>query len=247
MASAMELFPVELDSVAKQRNTILDRIRTAMEKRRITMRELSLAIDMDAGYISQLYQGRVKIPSSTVLASIAQVLQCDVAFLLAQTDTPRSRPLQNIIEIDVIGIVEGGAFRRVNGAMTKTKPRTILSVASRRYPAANHFALDIHDDAMNAAKPALDVGMIALCVDLKTAGIDVQDAGIYVLERSLDGGQTVEKIIRRANNYNDRWEFEPVSTNPMHEKIIVPKHRDASNVTVNIIGKVYGSQAFYEE
>jgi hypothetical protein len=179
-----------------------------------------------------------------VLASIAQVLQCDVAFLLGQTDTPRSRPLQNIIEIDVIGIVEGGAFRRVNGVM---KHRTILSVASRRYPVAHHFAVDINDDAMNAAKPALDVGMIALCVDLKTAGIDVQHGGIYVLERSLDGGQTVEKTIRRAINYNDRWEFEPVSTNPTHEKIIVPKHRDASNVTVTIIGRVYGSQAFYEE
>jgi SOS-response transcriptional repressor LexA len=118
--------------------------------------------------------------------------------------------------IPIVGVAELGAFRQmpVNDDTEENLPR-VNAPHSRLYPNARHFALEVRGDSMNAAKPSpiLD-GMIALCVDVVDAEIEVESGKIYAVRQTRDGGQTYELTIKRAKVFRNRVELLPESTNP---------------------------------
>lgn len=152
-------------------------------------------------------------------------------------DAPRSAG-----SIPIVGVAELGAFRQmpVSDDTEDSLPR-VNAPHSRLYPNARHFALEVRGDSMNQAKPSpiLD-GMIALCVDVVDAEIEVESGKIYAVRQTRDGGQTYELTIKRAKVFRNRVELHPESSNANHQPLIIPIDSDpASTNEVTAIGWVY--------
>jgi SOS-response transcriptional repressor LexA len=155
----------------------------------------------------------------------------------AHKDAPRSAG-----SIPIVGVAELGAFRQMplSDDTEDNLPR-VTAPHSRLYPNAKHFALEVRGDSMNACKPSpiLD-GMIALCVDVIDAEIEVESGKIYAVRRTLNGGQTYELTIKRAKVFRNRVELHPESTNPNHQPLIIPIDSDPASINeVTAIGLVY--------
>lgn len=144
--------------------------------------------------------------------------------------------------IPIVGVAELGAFRQMplSDDTEDNLPR-VTAPHSRLYPNAKHFALEVRGDSMNACKPSpiLD-GMIALCVDVIDAEIEVESGKIYAVRQTRDGGQTYELTIKRAKVFRNRVELHPESSNANHQPLIIPIDSDpASTNEVTAIGWVY--------
>src|SRR6185437_4976336 len=97
--------------------------------------------------------------------------------------------------IPISGIAEAGAFRPVpdGGPQEEHELQTIRAPRNVAFPEARHFAYEVGGDSMNAAKPTPIVdGMFALCVDFSDSGLEVESGRIYLVRRTIDGGQTYE-------------------------------------------------------
>ena len=145
--------------------------------------------------------------------------------------------------IPIVGIAEAGAWRQM--PLFEEQQDDIPHIAaarSRFYPRAKHFALEVRGDSMNAAKPApiLD-GMIALCVDLDTADIEVETGKLYAVRQTRDGGKTFECTIKRAKVFKGhRVELHHESTNPNHKSLVIAGvDNDGATVKVEAFGLVY--------
>lgn len=149
----------------------------------------------------------------------------------------------------IIGISEAGAFRTMSEyADNEVDLPQLAAAKSRDYPNAKHFALEVRGDSMNAAKKPILEGMFVLCVDMIDAELEIESGKIYVVRRTLDGGQSYETTIKRAKVFRDRVELHPESLNPKHKPTVIKRKRDTMMTSeVLAIGWVYGTFNSFED
>lgn len=212
----------------KEYKELRDRLPRRLKELGFTRKSLSKAIGRGQTYISDLLKPhKNKNPPLETLQRIAQVLKCDLDYLWGKQDNYyESPPPLRIDSIPFAGIAEAGAFRK----MTKPDPnRAINHERHPDYSKADHIYYDVHSNEMNAhtedGEPMeIRPGMQAICVDLASARIPVQNGEIYVVHHTQDEGKTYERVLRRAAVFIDRIELLPESTEPGHETFIIPAH-----------------------
>ena len=140
-----------------------------------------------------------------------------VAYLLGWDDDPTVREQQ--LSIPVIGIAKTGEWcpmptsANIKSSGTVLPLRKIEAPPHPQFRHAPHFALEVGDDAMNAATPVpLLRGMTAVCVDLSEEPVPIEDGRIYAL-RTL-GEVTTHIVIRRAVLRSHGFELRAESTTP---------------------------------
>lgn len=223
-----------------------DRLRELLDLRSMTAKEASLLAGLGATYLADILSGKSRNPQMTPLQSIAQVLNCDLQYLLGQSDTITAEDgRRNVHPMPVLYIAETGAFRPMLAKSKTLAPRTIHADPHPNYPHARHFVAEVRDDAMDRAK--LMGGMFALCVDFMSAKLTVESEKIYAIRRTMDGGKHYETIIRRAMVYTDRTEYKAESTSEDYDTLTIDagSQMDNQGAQVEPIALVYGATTIF--
>jgi transcriptional regulator with XRE-family HTH domain len=207
--------------VARDSNILVDRLHKLINARAISARALSRQAGLGDTYVNDLLSGKNSNPSIPAVQAIASALETSVAYLVGESGHHDSiATARAVAPMPLIGIVEAGAFRKLNSHSTFPMLERPLS---HSYPDAKHFVLTVGDDSMGAAAKEGPIlrGMEVLCVDMADAALQVESGRIYVIRRTLDGGQTYETIVRRAMVFRDRVELSAESGRPEDEKIVI--------------------------
>jgi SOS-response transcriptional repressor LexA len=234
------------EAVERQDLKILkERVAERIEALETNARAVSKKAGLGETAIHDILSGKNQKPSVPHLQAIARALKCQVAFLIGESDdVGNGENRRRTLPIRIAGLAEAGNFRvmRDFGADRDSDLPELDAAASRYYPKAKHFALEVRGDSMNAARPTSIVeGMYALCVDMIDAELVIESGRIYAVRRTLDGGQTYECTLKRAKVFRDRIELHPESTNPRHVPLIIPAGVDyLRSHEVEAIGLVYG-------
>jgi SOS-response transcriptional repressor LexA len=229
---------------------IARRIEQRMSELKTNAAAVSRRANLGTTAVHDILSGKSRRPSVDVMISVATALDCDLAYLLGQQETPHAATQRGVAPTPVIGIAEAGAFR----PMREVSPDTEIDFPhlnaprSELYPDAKHFALQVWGDSMNAAKPVPIVqGMHVLCVDVIDAELTIESGKIYVVRQTKDAGQTYELTVKRARVFRDRIELVPESTNPRHQTIVVRLNFESeSRKEIAAIGWVYGTYTSLE-
>lgn len=223
-----------------------DRLREMLDLRSKTAKEVSLAAELGATYVADILSGKSKNPQMTPLQAIAKVLNCNLQYLLGQSDTITADDgRRGVQSMPVLYIAETGAFRPMLAKAKPSESRTIHADRHPSYPHAEHFVAEVRDDSMDRAK--LPSGMLALCVSFASAHLTVESEKKYAIRRSLDGGKTWEIIVRKAMVYADRIEYQPESTSDEYETLTVDAGSPVDNQGAQIepLGYCYGATLIF--
>jgi repressor LexA len=227
-------------STTRHSNVLVDRLQRLLNEREISARALSRQAGLGDTYVNDVLSGKNASPSIPAIQAIAKALDTSIGYLIGETghqDGVAAAP-HAIAAMPVIGIVEGGAFRK---PQANANFPLVERPLSQSYPDARHFVLTVGDTSGAASKdgPILP-GMEVLCVDMADAGLQVESGRIYAIRRTLDGGQTYETIIRRAMVFRDRVELIAQSGRPEDEKIVVSMLATDPGQPIFALGLVYG-------
>lgn len=225
-------------------NLLRERLREAMAMRSTHAKEVSLKAGLGDTYVADILSGKNKNPRIPVLKSISEVLQCDLRYLLGQSDTFTTEQGQReLYPIPVLYISEMGVFRPMLAAPKNSPPRTINADLHPDYPHASHFAVDVRDDALGAGKAAR---VTALCIDLQSARLIVESDRLYAISRTFDG-KNAEVTCKRAKVYQDRTEFhiEPNGNGNSMLTVLSGSQVDNEGAKVEVLGRIFGAQIIF--
>ncbi|WP_150524001.1 helix-turn-helix domain-containing protein [Roseibium sediminis] len=113
--------------------------------------------------------------------------------------------------------------------------QSMIVGGDKRFPLPYQYLLRIKGESMN--KIAQD-GDLVLCVDYMQAGIDLKNNDIVIVERSRDGGLTIERTAKRAVRKNGSIELRPESTDPRFQEPVIYNDHDNDTTEVRVIAKV---------
>jgi len=116
----------------------------------------------------------------------------------------------------------------------KTELSTMVG-GDQRFPLSFQYLFNIKGESLN--RIALDGDQI-LCVDYAQAGIDLKSGDLVVVERSRDGGQTIERTAKRIVRHNGEIELRPESTDPRFQEPVIFNEHSEEATEVRIIAKV---------
>jgi len=193
--------------------------------------------------ISQIENG--KNETTNRLPQLARALGVSVADLdpAYSTVVDEVQPgVEGLVPVRRAGMVEAGAFRRVDEFEDEGDFLELFEPRDRRFPDARQAYFDVAGDSMNALRPRpILEGDRVICIDYDDlkGRMPLRDGMVVVVEQSLAGGHIRERSIKQVELYENRIEFCPRSTNPKHKPIVVQKdlHADDGR-TVEVIAIV---------
>lgn len=169
--------------------------------------------------------------SMSTLGALATVLDTTVAYLVEGAEsriltdgvTAAERPKS----IPVVGKVAAGVFREVI-EHDDGEREYIFDEPDPEFPWARQISFSVEGDSLNDLKPRpiLDGDRI-ICVDFEDTGLPLTQDMVVVVQRTRDGGLTIEWSAKQVELHPGRTEFHPRSTNKRHKPIVVPDQPDA--------------------
>lgn len=226
------------------------RLQSLISERSTTPHAVSRDAKLGSTYVYDIIIGRNKNPSLLAVQAIAKVLGTTLAYLMGEADHVASDGNIKLLDtMPMISAAETGTYRKLSASATYPK---VHGPRSQRHPNAQHFALQVADDALNARAggPPITAGMIALCVDMAEDGLLVETGRLYCVRRTIDGGNTWETLIRRAQVFRDRTLLWAESATPERHEVIPVQGTLAvtrafpwsvvDSLHVCVIGLVYG-------
>lgn len=114
-----------------------------------------------------------------------------------------------------------------------SKPSDFRPISA--YPEEAQYLLKVRGESLN--KIAQD-GDLLLCVDYFAANLEPKEGDISVIERSTDGGNTIERTAKRIVQMNGRVELMPESTDPRYQTPVVYDDADEEYTQVQAKAKV---------
>lgn len=140
--------------------------------------------------------------------------------------------------IPILGYVEAGMFQEMTESFDEETIERIAFVPKKPFAHLRHFAHIVRGDSMNAAKPPLPPGAIVISVDWASTGLELQDGMLVIVQRLKDGGLMREITVKQVEVVRGGWKLKPMSTNPRHKPLFIPKGNFDDGVEVSVIGKV---------
>jgi transcriptional regulator with XRE-family HTH domain len=211
------------DKDVPRNNKLVERLQGLIDARKTNAHAVARKADLAVTYVYDVLNRRNLNPSVQAIQAIAQVLETTLAYLMGESDHVSGDTRIKVVEtMPIISTAESGTYRRP--AASNTAYPMIHGPRSQNHPDALHFAVYVNDDALNArlGGAPITVGMIGLCVDMVDAGLIVESGRLYCVRRTLDKGKTWETVLRSAQVFRDKTLLVPESTNPSHDKIVIP-------------------------
>jgi hypothetical protein len=169
--------------------------------------------------------GRKGVTMAT-LGKLAPVLETTVGYL-AEGEESRllSEGISNArtpVAINVAGKLAAGVFREVI-EHDDSEPEYIFDDPDPEFPNARLVAFTVEGDSLNELKPRpiLD-GDRVICVDFEDTGLPLIEGMVVVIQRTRDGGLTLEWSAKQVEIHPGRTEYHPRSSNKNLKPIVVP-------------------------
>lgn len=212
---------------------IRERIRERLTDLKKSMRAASLDGGLGADGIRDLMRRPNDSPTMETIEKLAIGLNTSAAWLAFEAGPKTLRPNQSselagagraftLARVD--SAVKAGAFLQMN-AFDDDLGETISAPRDPDYPFARQVAYRVDGDSMDEAKPRpIRDGDFIICAAWDDLGIEPRTGLIVVVEQTINGGQLRERSVKALHVFSDRVEFRPMSSNPRHEAIIVPRN-----------------------
>jgi transcriptional regulator with XRE-family HTH domain/predicted Rdx family selenoprotein len=133
------------------------------------------------------------------------------------------------------GDVAAGLWMEAGLFEAETVGESTLTGGDRRFPLGLQYLLRIKGESMN--RIARD-GDLVLCLDYAGAGNEIRSGDMVIVERSRDGGHTIERTAKRAVRHVGGVELHPESDDPRFQEPIIFDEYSEEASEVRILAKV---------
>ena len=199
--------------------------------------EAATLAGLERNYIRDILDGKKKSVRQLGMSSLAKALDwTGEQFYRALNDLPWIEGMTpfvpELVPVRRAGLVEAGAFRRVDEFQEDGDFHILYEPRDPRFPQARLAYFDVSGDSMNALQPRpILSGDRVVCIDYEDmkGRLPLRDGMVVVVEQTLAGGHIRERSIKQIEIYEDRVAFCPRSTNPKHKPIVVTKNLDADD------------------
>lgn len=145
-----------------------------------------------------------------------------------------SAPSRAAVALDLKGQVAAGLWMEAGLFETDAIRETSIA-GDLRFPSESQYLLEIKGESLN--RIARD-GDFILCLDYLEAGIEMKSGDLVVVERSRDGGHTIERTAKRVVRRNGVIELQPESDDPRFQEPVIFDEHDEEATEVRIIAKI---------
>jgi len=209
-----------------------------------SMRAASIDGGMGATAIKDLMRRPNDSPSMETVEKLAKGLNTTAAWLAYEAGPKTLRPTssggladasRNFGLARVDGSVSAGMFLAAS-VFDDTPGEMISAPRDPDYPFAAQLAFRVEGDSMDKAEPRpIRDGDFVICCAWSDLGLEPADGMILVIQQTLDDGRLRERSVKKFSLDGDRAIFAPMSSNPKHAPIIVPRDfnpEDGKQVTI---------------
>lgn len=198
------------------------RLRKAREDKGLSKAELARRIGVTRQAVTMWESGNAE-PTAENLRNLAINLDVEHDWL----STGRRGKPGVVSGLQLHGEVAGGVWVEIPESQDMEYKRVPVA-PDPSYPIESQYALQVRGNSIN--RIAKD-GSILVCVDIVSAGIEIRDADLVVVERRKgDLLETTVKRIRKGRNGLELW---PESDDPAHQEKLTLGHRKG-NTEVSI-------------
>jgi SOS-response transcriptional repressor LexA len=145
-----------------------------------------------------------------------------------------SAPSRSATALDLKGQVAAGLWMEA-GLFESDAVRETTIAGDLRFPSRSQYLLQINGESLNRIARN---GDLILCLDFADAGIEVKSGDLVVVERSRDGGHTIERTAKRIVRRDGMIELRPESDDPRFQEPLIFSEHDEEATEVRIIAKV---------
>ena len=224
-----------------------ERLRHLMQQRGLSKAQLSRRSGINYDSINKYVRGEVDNPRGDVFSRLAEVLGCQVEWLVFGSD--QVEPLSSSSGgspggIPFYGDVRAGAWLEVN-ALHEPSFEHIPLIRDPRYGAGEQFAVRVVGDSMDLI---FTPGTYLICVSLPSLGREPKENELVIAEKTMSGLKEV--TVKRFCLEGGQILLKPESRNPVHQSIIFnPQHTGGESendgTDVSIIALVIGEYKRY--
>jgi len=140
-------------------------------------------------------------------------------------------------ELRIRGEVAAGLWLEADLFDSEKVEKSNLTGGYKRYSPDCQYLLRIRGESLN--RIAQD-GDFILCVDFGQAGIELKSGDLVVVERSRDGGHTLERTAKRIFRHDDEIELRPESNDPRFQEPVVYNEHSEEASEVRVLAKILG-------
>jgi SOS-response transcriptional repressor LexA len=145
-----------------------------------------------------------------------------------------SAPIRAATALDLKGQVAAGLWMEAGLFETDAISSTTIA-GDLRFPSRSQYLLEINGESLNRIARN---GDFILCLDYLEAGIEIKSGDLVVVERSRDGGHTIERTAKRIVRRNGVIELQPESDDPRFQEPVIFNEHDEEATEVRIIAKI---------
>ncbi|SHL75095.1 SOS-response transcriptional repressor LexA (RecA-mediated autopeptidase) [Roseibium suaedae] len=212
-----------------------ERIVRLRKDRGYSRAELARRSGVSYDNLNKYERGEVEKPRGNILELIAAALDTTEQELLYGTDFSPAQKAKAGLAIR--GEVAAGIWLEADLFEAEAVETSTLVGHDIRHPSSAQYLLRIKGESLN--KIAQD-GDLILCVNYLDAHIEPKIGDLAVVERSRDGGHTIERTAKRIAQHNGVVELRPESTDPRFQTAIVYSDVDSESAEVTIKAKILG-------
>ncbi|CTQ67197.1 LexA repressor [Roseibium alexandrii] len=176
-------------------------------------------------------KGNPAITREDVLALSDGVLMPTGTATEAKAPLPRPKPAGTV---PILGEVAAGIWMEASLFENENQENSHIPF-DPRFPVEAQFILRVRGESMNLVAPN---GDYILCVDYFKAMITPKVDDLVLVERSKDGGMTIERTAKELVRKNGRVELMPKSSDPRFQEPISYQEGDPEATEVQIRAKI---------
>ncbi|WP_299479315.1 XRE family transcriptional regulator [uncultured Roseibium sp.] len=184
--------------------------------------------------LNKYERGEVDHPRGKNLSKIAVALGTSEKALLFGSTPFGSNIRQSNTTLRIHGEVAAGLWMEASLFEGEhSEASTVLG--DSRFPIELQYLLRINGESLNKLAQS---GDLILCFDYGQAGVEIQSGDLVVVERSRDGGHTIERTAKRVVQSLNGVQLLPESHDPRFQDPIVFDDFDEEESQVRIVAKV---------
>ena len=187
---------------------IQNRIRERLAATGISARDASLKADLSDSFVKNILSGKTKSPKAENIALLADVLRCDIDYILGRQALPHIDKLPDFAKLPVVGQVEAGVWRE--STLYAQSEREISVPQDERFSHLERYVVEVVGNSFDRVAPP---GSYAVCVPFDQTAIALRSNLTVVIERSREGGSLKEATLRRTVSTPEGFEFHSHSHN----------------------------------
>lgn len=212
-----------------QRRTMGQRIRTARKRAKLSQIALGRALGVSQSVVSDWETGEL-VSWQDYLPDLCRVLDTEPNYFAAPDGTPLTQPL-GVAQVQVVGLVQGGAYRMAFEVPATERKTVEVAVAQyQAYHVPKLRALKVVGDSVDELYPD---GTHVIVVPADETYVGSGDK-VVVFRRQ---GELREATIKELRFVEGKWVLYPRSTNPEYQPIVLAdEDQDGFEIAYVVVG-----------